>query len=86
MKTSRTTLPGIRHLRPFLALGLAGGAIWFSVRASEPRDTDRSRPVMRELASPAAPDSGESNLFTGPDGTVYLTWCGQGERSDERAL
>jgi len=31
-------------------------------------------PAAAEIASPAAPDSGESNLSAGPDGRVYLTW------------
>ena len=32
------------------------------------------------------PDSGESSLVTGPDGTVYLTWCAPGLQPGERAL
>lgn len=38
------------------------------------------------LESPAGPDSGESNLFTAPDGTIYLTWCAPGDLTGERAL
>lgn len=38
------------------------------------------------FVSPAGTDSGESSLVTGPDGTVYLTWCGPGSKAGERAL
>lgn len=31
-------------------------------------------PTLTEIASPAAPGSGEPNLTTGPDGRVYLSW------------
>jgi hypothetical protein len=30
--------------------------------------------ALRELATPAAPGSGEPNLAAGPDGSVYLSW------------
>lgn len=83
MKTPRT-IEG--RLRPLLLVGLAGFAVWFGVFATETRDADRPQPRPRELVSPAGLDSGESNLFTGPDGTVYLTWCGQGAGDGERAL
>jgi hypothetical protein len=45
-----------------------------------------SPPVVSALASPCPPDSGESSLFRGADGTVYLTWSGPGDHADERAL
>ncbi len=35
--------------------------------------------AIEELASPAAPGSGEPNLTVGPDGRVYLTWLEPGE-------
>lgn len=38
------------------------------------------------LASPAGPESGESSLHSGPDGTVYLTFSGPGRAAGERAL
>lgn len=31
-------------------------------------------PVVREIPSPAAGDSGQPNLATGPDGAVFLSW------------
>jgi hypothetical protein len=42
--------------------------------------------ALRMLVAPAGSDSGESNLYRGPDGTVYLTWSGPGDRDGERAL
>jgi len=42
--------------------------------------------VVREIPSPAPGASGESSLFTAPDGTTYLTYAGPGVASDERAL
>lgn len=42
--------------------------------------------AVRELPSPAAADTGESSLHTGPDGTVYLTFAGPGRTEGERAL
>lgn len=38
------------------------------------------------LVSPAGPESGESNLVAGPDGTLYLTWCAPGRQPRERGL
>lgn len=38
------------------------------------------------LPSPAAPDSQCSNLTASHDGTLYLSWCGPGDRPGERAL
>jgi hypothetical protein len=38
------------------------------------------------LASPAEQDTGESSLYTGPDGTVYLSFSGPGRADGERAL
>lgn len=41
---------------------------------------------LQRLATPAGADTGESNLVTGPDGTVYLTWSGPGTAEGERTL
>src|SRR5882724_7976805 len=30
--------------------------------------------TVREIASPAGPDSGQPNLTVGPDGATYLSW------------
>lgn len=59
---------------------LACGAVCLTV-AGEP-----TLPASRELVSPAGPDTGESNLYRGPDGTLYLTWAAPGDREGERAL
>lgn len=45
-----------------------------------------SRAAVMALPSPAAADTGESSLHTGPDGTVYLTFSGPGRAAGERAL
>jgi hypothetical protein len=42
--------------------------------------------TLNSLATPAAPDSQCSNLTAAPDGTLFLTWCGPGDRDGERAL
>ncbi len=41
---------------------------------------------VREIPSPAPADTGESSLYTGADGTTYLTYAGPGLATDERAL
>ncbi|MBI5771544.1 MAG: hypothetical protein HZA93_27470 [Verrucomicrobia bacterium] len=41
---------------------------------------------VRELPTPAAPDSQGSNLTAAPDGTLHLTWSGPGDRAGARAL
>lgn len=41
---------------------------------------------VRPLAGEIEGDSGESSLYRGPDGTLYLTWSGPGDRDGERAL
>lgn len=82
-----TDFPFARLLPPVcsaLALGLAGGLAWTCIHASITGTT--TPPAPRAFASLAAPDSGESNLHAGPDGTLYLTWSGPGDREGERAL
>jgi uncharacterized GH25 family protein len=43
-------------------------------------------PGQASTGPATGPDSGESSLVTGPDGTVYLTWCAPGLQPGERAL
>ncbi len=83
LPSSPLLLPPVRAA---LALALAGGLAWTCIHASITGTTPTPPAAARELPSPAAPDSGESNLHTGPDGTVYLTWSGPGDRAGERAL
>ncbi len=42
--------------------------------------------IVREIPAPAPADTGESSLYTGPDGTTYLTYAGPGLAEGERAL
>ncbi len=46
----------------------------------------RAADFARPLPTPAAADSQCANLAAGPDGVLYLTWCGPGDRPGERAL
>lgn len=41
---------------------------------------------IQSLAPVGQPDSGESSLVRGPDGTVYQTYSGAGRKEDERGL
>jgi hypothetical protein len=74
----------LRTLAPLLLGSLSvGGWLW-----SQPAGTTAGGTgiVINELVSPAGPDTGESSLYTGPDGTTYLTWSGPSAREGERAL
>lgn len=42
--------------------------------------------TIREIPAPAPATSGESSLFTAPDGTTYFTYAGPGLVAGERAL
>ncbi|MBX3736603.1 MAG: exo-alpha-sialidase [Candidatus Didemnitutus sp.] len=42
--------------------------------------------AVREFPSPAPADTQESSLYTGTDGTTYLTYAGPGTAAGERAL
>jgi hypothetical protein len=41
---------------------------------------------VHDISIPAFAGAGESNLHTGPSGTVYLTYCAPGSADGERAL
>jgi hypothetical protein len=61
----------LRHLLVFSLFTVQAVAMESSLRPLEPAGPD---------------DTGESNLHTGPDGTVRLTYSGPGKNSGERAL
>ena len=72
-------------LRPLL-LAFALTAIAAASPVNAPNPSTAPAVAITELRSPAGADSGESNLFTAPDGTIYLTWCAPGDIPGERAL
>jgi len=66
---------------------LPAHGFWLQPSASPTPGPSSQRADHRpEPVSPAGPDSGESNLVAGPDGTLYLTWCAPGRQPQERGL
>lgn len=68
--------PALAHLWSFASALFAAALL-----AAEP-----ARLTTTELPTPAAAGSQGSNLYAGPDGTLYLTWSEAGNRAGERAL
>lgn len=65
---------------------LLGSLALLSTPTHAAESTVRTRFPTREVAAPAGPDSQCSNLISGPDGTLYLTWSGPGANPGERSL
>lgn len=60
--------------RPLLLLATAAATALSSCGSEEPAPSGVPFRGVDEIASPAAPGSGEPNLSTGGDGRVYLSW------------